>query len=139
MIIAYSLRRSWNFAMPQSTRTSLLFKATLFTLPLLSVAFGQDITAKIGGSITDPSVAPISGASVTATNLDTNQATTGKSNQDGYYELLYLKPGPYQLKASYTGFKTSFRQSVTLQVGGRVRIDFPLEVGDAATSVVITA
>jgi hypothetical protein len=113
-------------------------KLVFLTSILAYLAAGQDITGVIGGLITDPSGRAVAGVNITAVNLDTNQPETARTNQDGYYELVSLKPGRYEVKAAFTGFKTSFRPSITLQVSARLRIDFQLVIGDAAASVVIT-
>ncbi|MBM3793662.1 MAG: carboxypeptidase regulatory-like domain-containing protein [Acidobacteria bacterium] len=63
-------------------------------------ALGQNITGSFTGAVTDPSGASVAGAEVTATNLETNQATAVKTNHLGVYQALSLRPGPYSIKRS---------------------------------------
>ncbi|MFN9897104.1 MAG: carboxypeptidase-like regulatory domain-containing protein [Acidobacteriota bacterium] len=63
--------------------------ATLMASPLLA----QNITGSFSGSVTDPSGAVVTGAEVTATNLETNQTLAAKTNELGGFQLLYLRPG----------------------------------------------
>ena len=57
---------------------------------LLSPAWGQEVTASIVGTVTDPSGAPLKGASVTATDADRGTVWTGQTNDSGGYNLLRL-------------------------------------------------
>ena len=107
------------------------FVSALFAFPLLA----QNITGSFTGSVTDPSGAVVSGAEVTATNLETNQALAARTNELGGFQLLYLRPGPYSLKVAAKGFKTAVRDNLRLLVEERVRVDFALEIGDAATTI----
>src|SRR5215831_3630661 len=65
----------------------------------------QTVTsASLSGRITDPGGAAVSGASLTATNPETNQKLTTTSNSDGRYYFPYLQVGTYTLDVSAAGF-----------------------------------
>src|SRR5689334_1448643 len=100
--------------------------------------FAQSITGTILGTVQDPSGSTVAGAKVTITNAGTNQSNTTSTNELGYYEAPYLKPGEYNIQVGSPGFKTSERRGVTLAVESRLRLDFKLEVGDAATSIAVS-
>lgn len=102
-------------------------------------SMAQNITGTILGNVTDPSGAIVADADVEATRVDTNQSTRVKSNEDGFFQAMYLQPGKYRVTVSRAGFKRSVREGVALQVEGRVRLDFQLELGDAASTVNVTA
>jgi hypothetical protein len=99
----------------------------------------QSITGTILGTVQDSSGAVVAAAKVTVTNAGTNQSTTAPTNESGYYEIPYLKPGEYAVQVAAAGFKTTERKGVTLSVESRVRLNFELEVGDAATSISVSA
>src|SRR5207247_48244 len=72
------------------------------------------------------------GASVTVTNLSTNQIRRVETNRTGNYTVPFLVPGIYNVQAENAGFKTATRSNVDLQVETVARINFPLEVGDVS-------
>ncbi|MEJ7608457.1 MAG: carboxypeptidase-like regulatory domain-containing protein [Bryobacteraceae bacterium] len=119
-----------------SLRTLLIasLSPTLFIAPLAA----QNITGSVLGTVTDTSGAVVSAAEITVANKDTGQTARLESNQLGYFEAPLLRPGSYEIKVARPGFKTVVRNNVQVQVESRVRLDFSLEVGDAATSIAIT-
>src|SRR6476661_1314822 len=98
----------------------------------------QNITGTFAGSVKDPSGAAVAGAEVLVRNLATNQESRTFTNDLGYYEVPYLRPGAYEIQASYQGFKSSIREGVNLTVDSRVKLDFNLEVGDSKTSISVS-
>ncbi|MGB0032888.1 MAG: carboxypeptidase-like regulatory domain-containing protein, partial [Candidatus Sulfotelmatobacter sp.] len=62
---------------------------------LLTPAIGQEVTAAIVGTVTDPSGAPIKGASVKATDADRGTVWTAETNDSGAYNLLRLPISTY--------------------------------------------
>ena len=105
----------------------------------VAVAFAQNITGAILGTVTDPSGAAVPAAAVEILQIDTNQATRVTTDATGFYQSSYLRPGRYRVSASSSGFNTSVREEVILPLEGRLRLDFQLAVGDAATSLTVTA
>lgn len=114
---------------------SLVF-AGLFNGHALSA---QNITGAILGSVADPSGASVSSAEVEVTQIETNQSTRVRTDDAGFYQVNYLRPGAYRVSVSSSGFKRAIRDHLTLQVEDRLRIDFKLELGAASASVNITA
>lgn len=110
--------------------------AVLFTGSIPTQA--QNITGTILGTISDATGAPVPGIQVVVTNKDTGQVTRVESNQLGYYEAPQLRPGTYSVQVGKQGFKTLVREGLHVQVENRLRLDFTLEVGDAATSISVT-
>jgi hypothetical protein len=113
--------------------------AAVATLLLAASAPAQNITGTILGTVKDGTGAVVTGAEVTVTNIETNQAVKVSTNQLGNYEAAYLRPGRYQVKVTGAGFKSVVRENLELQVENRLRLDFQLEVGDVSTTVAVTA
>ena len=111
-------------------------------LPLLlcaSALFAQSPLGTITGTITDTSGAGVPGVTVTVRATATSLDYRGISSADGIYVIPSLPVGGYELTASAPGFK-GFRQTgLTLEVSQRLRVDIPLQVGDVAESVNVTA
>jgi Carboxypeptidase regulatory-like domain len=83
----------------------------------------------ISGTITDSSGALVAGATVTVTNVDTNQAVSLTADNDGIYTARLLQQGNYNVEASAKGFRTTLQTGITLNVNQVARVDFRLEVG----------
>ena len=66
----------------------LVFGCVLTMLVGISIAIGQTVTGSITGVVTDQSGAFISGAHVTAHNLDTGVNTPTDTNSTGLYHIL---------------------------------------------------
>ena len=94
-------------------------------------------TGAITGTVTDPSGGAVTGATVTATNIGTNQSRDAKTGGDGVYKFTLLNPGNYRLKFSAQGFKSSEIASVTVNVTETATSNMVLEVGAVTESVTV--
>ena len=92
--------------------------------------------ASVSGRIVDPSGGVVSGAKVTARNVDTNLTNRGESDRDGRFRLPYLKIGTYQITVTQPGFGDSVR-SLALSAGGAYELAIILKVGIAETQVTV--
>ena len=90
----------------------------------------QDTTGKIVGIVSDPSGGVVAGATVTVTNAGTQVARQTSTDRQGYYQVLELPIGRYEVAAEAAGFS---RMVVTaknsLEINQTLRIDVTLEVG----------
>ena len=77
---------------------------SFFLFLVCSVAFGQDISAKITGTVTDASGAVISNATVAARDTSRGTIYPTQTNSAGVYYLSPLPIGDYDLKVTATGF-----------------------------------
>ncbi len=101
--------------------------------------FGQTERGNITGAVTDSSGAAVPGATVTITNVATNQNVTVTTTSAGDYNGANLPPGDYRLEFSATGFKKTVRDNVVLTASATVRIDGRLEVGQVSETVEVRA
>jgi hypothetical protein len=100
-------------------------------------SFAQTL-GTIGGEVRDSSGAIVPGATITATNKATNATREAQSNTSGEYNFAAMQPGVYDVKAELPGFRT-VTQAVELQVAGAARLNFKMEVGELAESMVVSA
>ena len=78
----------------------------IFVLALIcGLAFGQNTTGTMAGTVTDPSGAFIAGVTVTATNDGTGVVTKAQTSETGEYLLNFLVPGTYHVEAEQSGFQ----------------------------------
>ena len=96
-------------------------------------AFAQTITGDITGTVTDASGAVISGAKVTATNVDTNVSVSATTNSTGTYSLRFLQVGRYKVLIEDPGFASQSVAPFSLEVAQVAKIDGKLSAGTAAT------
>ena len=112
------------------------FLLILWALPY--GAYAQEARGSIIGKVTDPTGATVAGSTVRAVNLATNSPVTTKTNESGNYEVPYLLPGMYKVTVEMAGFKQAVRDQIELRVADRLTLDFQMEIGNVADSVVVT-
>ncbi|MGB7923872.1 MAG: carboxypeptidase regulatory-like domain-containing protein [Pyrinomonadaceae bacterium] len=91
-------------------------------------------SATLGGRVEDSNGAAVGGATVTATNLDTNQKQTVVSDEEGRYRFAYLPVGAYRLTVESAGF-AAYTKHLTLTVGQALDLTVKLSVAGVAESV----
>jgi hypothetical protein len=120
-----------------STRVLLVCLAVL-TCYSAAMSQAQSNAADLQGTVRDPKGAVVSGATVAARNTATNSSRDATTNDDGFYKILSLPPGTYEVTVKAANYKTAVIQTVTLTVGQTATQDIPLEVGDVTATVTVT-
>ncbi|HMS41618.1 MAG TPA: alpha-2-macroglobulin family protein, partial [Pyrinomonadaceae bacterium] len=98
-------------------------------------------TGSISGTVTDPNGAVIPGAILTVKSIGTTAGYNGTTTTDenGYYLLLQIPAGTYQVSATASGFKNSVRTSVPVTANNTTQVNFTLDIGAASTVVSVNA
>src|SRR5581483_10986971 len=115
--------------------------SSLTAAALLAIAVssqGQEVTASITGTVTDPSGAPVAGAKIVATDKDRGTQWPATTNGDGVYSLPRLPIGTYNLKVEAQGFQSETQSNILLDMNQAARLDFPLKVGNITETVEVT-
>ena len=97
----------------------------------------QVLYGSIVGAVKDPSDAAIPGATVTATQKETNLSREATTNADGLYSFTNVPAGTYTVKVALTGFREYRKTDVPLSAGEIARVDVKLEVGQLTESVTV--
>jgi len=118
-----------------------LRKAALaVTLLVFALSLAAEVqTGLIRGKVVDKDGKPVAGVKVTLTRPQAaeEKAVTGAS---GAFRFPAVAPGPdYSLKAEHPDYKTTVRSNVVVALGGRLRIDLPLEAGKPEETVLVAA
>jgi hypothetical protein len=113
--------------------------SSLFVFLVCSAAFGQDVSSKITGTVTDASGAVISGATVTARDASRGTAYPTQTNSAGVYYLSPLPIGDYTLAVTATGFSTVQRPAFSLAMNQTARIDIAMVVGQTSQTVEVSS
>ena len=106
-------------------------------LTCTSQARGQ-VSAAISGIVTDPSGAAVSGATVTAKDVETAAARNAVSDAAGRYQLLELPVGEYEVTVVKDGFQSIVHGGIHLVVGQQARVDFMVQVGEVKQQITVT-
>ena len=122
-------------------RISIWHRVVLATL--LSISFScanaVEVTARIKGTITDPSGAVIPNVKVTVTNTDTGVVTTATTSSTGDYIFQKLPIGTYSISVAVPGFKRFMATGITLNIDQEYVEPIQLTVGSSVESVEVQA
>ncbi len=102
-------------------------------------AAAQVSLANVTGVVTDSADAVIPGARVTITNTETGIEMAVEANESGYFTLVSLVPGSYELEVVADGFRRFVRSGLELETGQSLRLDVGLEIGAVTESVTVTS
>jgi hypothetical protein len=106
-------------------------------LAIPSLAYAQAANGTLLGNVRDESGAAVPGATISATEVQTNISRSTVSNETGYYIFTNLPPGVYRVEGELQGFKKFQRDGVEVRVNTTVRVDVPLAVGALTESVTV--
>jgi hypothetical protein len=107
----------------------LFICATLVFCASAALAQAQANAADLQGFVRDPNGAVVVGATVTARNPATNFSRDATTNDDGFYHMVSLPPGEYEVTVEAPTYKKAVVPSYKLTVGARADLDITLEVG----------
>ena len=124
--------------MKKSTWALLLLLCVWALSGALMPAWGQEVTAAIVGTVTDPSGAPIRGATVTATDTERGTIWTATTGDAGTYDLLRLPIGTYTVKVTAGGFQSTIQKPFTLVLNQTARVDVQLKIGNVSETVEVS-
>ena len=111
---------------------------TIFTLVISQATWSQEVTANITGTITDPSGAPIVGATATATDVQRGTTFNARTNESGVYNINRIPIGQYKVTAQQSGFGTATQPPINLNLNQTARLDFQLKVGQVSEIVEVS-
>src|SRR5882724_3542540 len=129
----FSLRQCLN----QSIRVLLVCMAIVACFSA-AMSQAQSTAADLQGTVRDPKGAVVAGATVTVLKSGTNASRDATTNDDGFYKILSLPPGDYQITVKAPNYKTAVIQTINLSVGQTANQDIPLEIGDVTATVTVT-
>src|SRR5437660_5488216 len=103
------------------------------------VASAQTNKGGISGTVMDANGAAVAGASVTITNIGTNQTQKVTTSDTGSFQVSSLDPVTYSILVEVAGFKKAILQSVKVETATTATANAVLEAGKVDESVTITA
>src|SRR6266542_54787 len=120
-----------------SLRLTFVFIATILCAGI-SLGQAQSDAADLRGFVRDQQGAVVANATVTARNPANNSSRTTTTNDEGFYQLVNLSPGDYDVTVEAPNFKKASLPAVKLTIGQRADLDVKLEAGQISEVVTIT-
>ncbi len=108
-------------------------------LVLCFAAFGQTNKGGISGAVTDANGAFVPGATVTVTNLGTNEVQTTTTSDDGNYSVRSLDPVNYSVTVEAANFKRAVVENVKVDTSSIATVNVALEAGAIGETVTVEA
>ncbi len=96
-------------------------------------------SSALSGTVLDASGAALSGAAITATDVDTKAMRTAQTNEDGRFLFPQVNPGTYTVSVRVPGFTEQVSQPVAVEVSRTAALNFKLAVSSASQTVEVTA
>lgn len=121
------------------TRSVRILTCILILLFLVSAAVAQKFTGTIRGTVTDPTGAVVSGATVNVVDQNTGLKRTMKAGQTGDFDFQGLPIGTYRIEGKADGFKEIVQTGLALHVNDIAVINLKLQVGSTNETVSVEA
>jgi hypothetical protein len=102
-------------------------------------AVAQSNKGSIKGTVTDQNGGLVQNATVTVTNVATNNARTVTTGDDGVYSVPLLEPGTYKVSVTATSFPETVRENIIVQTASTEVVDVTLVPGGVGGVVTISA
>ncbi|HXQ73178.1 MAG TPA: TonB-dependent receptor, partial [Pyrinomonadaceae bacterium] len=105
-----------------------------------SAALGQaqSNAADLQGTVKDAAGAVVPNANVTIRNPGTNFSRNTTTNDEGFYRIVNVPPGDYEVTVEAANFKKAVLTKVVVTVGQTANFDVVLEAGQITESVTIS-
>jgi hypothetical protein len=120
--------------------TLRLFLTTALLALLPRMAFPQNVTGTISGTVVDDQGQVIPGANVTVTNEATKDARGVTTGATGDFQVTNLLPGTYTVRVEMANFRPVERTRVVLSAAERLSVGtLTLQVGGIGETVTVEA
>jgi hypothetical protein len=120
-------------------RVTTLVLCLLIAVLSITVAFAQETTGGLQGTVKDSTGAVVPNAKVTLTSPSLIGAKIANSDSSGYYRFANLPPGTYTMTVEDKGFNTLKRDGIAIEIGHLPTLDLQLKVGAAETVVEVSS
>ncbi len=126
------------------TNSMLKSRCAVFAVLLSLLSFAPATQAQtavdgaVGGNVLDSAGAVVANAPVIVRSIDTNAEQKAVTDSSGYFRVIHLQPGTYDVTITAPGFDTYVAKSVTVQVGSLTDVEARLKVGGSSQTVEVT-
>jgi hypothetical protein len=117
-------------------RTLVVFVCTLFLVVI--PCYAQQTLGSINGTVTDTSGAVLQNAMVKIRNVATNDVRSVGTNNEGFYQVVDLAIGTYEVTFSRDGFGTEVHSKILIQGDRTTTVSASLRPGQVSATVTVT-
>ncbi|MGI8884082.1 MAG: carboxypeptidase regulatory-like domain-containing protein, partial [Pyrinomonadaceae bacterium] len=103
---------------------------------LSAVAFGQETTGNLEGTVTDQAGARVAGVSIELVSDSFRRTVT--TNEEGFFRALQLQPGIYRVTTTVTNFQPFRQENVQVVLGRTTPVNIQLAIGGVGAEVTVT-
>src|SRR5690348_8026469 len=130
--------KSWAVRLCQVTALALVSLVAVSVAPTVALGQAQSNAADLQGTVKDSTNAVVPNATVTARNPGTNVTRNSTTNDEGFYRIVNLPPGTYEVTVEATNFKKALLPNINVTIGQAAELDIVLEPGQITESVTIS-
>jgi hypothetical protein len=121
-------------------RPFVWFACLVLFLSAPHVALAQLATqTALVGTVTDSGGSVLPGVQIVAVNVGTKDTFEATTNDEGYYNIQFLRPGRYEVTVTLSGFQTFRATGVEVANNQIVRVNAELAAGAVSETIVVTA
>ena len=106
-------------------------------LGMSTIAAAQTGAGSLRGYITDEQGGALPGVTVTARSEVLIQPVTSVTDAAGYYRLINLSPGTYEVSADLAGFASFKRQDILLRGGANFQVDMTMKLASLSETITV--
>jgi hypothetical protein len=107
-------------------------------LGLSAVAAAQTGAGSLRGYIKDEQGGALPGVTVAARSEALIQPVSSVTDAEGYYRLINLPPGTYEVSADLSGFAAFKRHGVLLRAGANFQVDITMKIASLSETVTVS-
>jgi hypothetical protein len=123
--------------------SKIVATAVVFVMMILAATGplrAQSPTGSVVGTVKDEQGLPVSGATVTLTNLGTNYSYTSTTSSNGAYQFQSIDYGSYKVSVTLQGFKIGVVNNIKLDAATQYSVPpITLEIGTNVEAIVVEA
>ena len=107
-------------------------------LGMSTIAAAQTGAGSLRGYITDEQGGALPGVTVTARSEVLIQPVSSVTDAAGYYRLINLPPGTYEVSADLAGFASFKRQDILLRGGANFQVDMTMKLASLSETITVS-
>jgi hypothetical protein len=116
-------------------RCNFLVAGLCLAVLWVTVAPAQSIYGTLTGIVSDESQAVVAKAIVRLRDQQSGSQREAITNADGYYSLVSIPPGAYQLTVTVPGFETYTQTGIAILGGDRINLNVVMKVGNTQNTI----
>src|SRR4029450_13860774 len=107
-------------------------------LGISAVAAAQTGAGSLRGYIKDEQGGALPGVTVSARSESLIQPVSSVSDAEGYFRLINLPPGTYEVSAQLAGFASFKRQDIIVRAGANFQVDIAMRLASISETVTLS-